>query len=173
MKKLNKKTPISLYLAGILLCLVMISANYTSGLYAKYTTSVSASDSARVAKYDVSIDVENTTVSLSSFDKTTLSGKTSFTVKSNSEVSVKYSVVITFPNELPNYLEWRVDVGGAVVSDEKITQNGAVYTFTDIGTFAPGTYEDVVTLTFEVLPGLQAADVISDFEVNVIAEQIN
>jgi hypothetical protein len=39
-------------LAGILLCLVLISLHLTSGLYARYTTSASAYDSARVIRFN-------------------------------------------------------------------------------------------------------------------------
>lgn len=42
------------YLAGILLCLVMLTTHLTSGLYARYTTSSAFEDSARVAVFEVS-----------------------------------------------------------------------------------------------------------------------
>ena len=41
--------------AAILLCLCLISAHFTTGLYARYTTRASGSDSARVAKFSVQI----------------------------------------------------------------------------------------------------------------------
>ena len=53
---------IMMLLAGILLCLVMISTHFTSGLYARYSTVASGSDSARVIKFGqltVTTDTEN------------------------------------------------------------------------------------------------------------------
>ena len=45
--------------ALLLLCLVMVSAYMTSGLLARYTTSAQASDTARVAKFDVQVTGNN------------------------------------------------------------------------------------------------------------------
>lgn len=52
-KRANEKWSIPLRLAAVLLCLTMVSLNLVSGLLAKYTTSSSGSDSARVAVFDV------------------------------------------------------------------------------------------------------------------------
>lgn len=38
-------------IAGVFLCLVLISTHFTSGLYARYSTGVSVSDSARVVQF--------------------------------------------------------------------------------------------------------------------------
>ena len=40
-----------LFLAGILFCLILITTAMLGGLFARYTTSGSGSDSARVAKF--------------------------------------------------------------------------------------------------------------------------
>ena len=51
---------IMMLLAGILLCLVMISTHFTSGLYARYSTVASGSDSARVIKFgQLTVTTEN------------------------------------------------------------------------------------------------------------------
>lgn len=47
----KKRHNIPIYLACLLLCLTLISIHFSSGLYAKYTTTVSGSDSARVIKF--------------------------------------------------------------------------------------------------------------------------
>ena len=47
----KKRHNIPIYLACLLLCLTLISIHFFSGLYAKYTTTVSGSDSARVIKF--------------------------------------------------------------------------------------------------------------------------
>ena len=51
--KNKNKVNIPLLLAGILFCLTLISISLTSNLIAKYSTTASGSDSARVAKFDV------------------------------------------------------------------------------------------------------------------------
>lgn len=42
-----------LRIAGVLLCLTLLSVHLTSGMMARYSTTVSGSDSARVAKFDL------------------------------------------------------------------------------------------------------------------------
>lgn len=42
-----------LRIAGVLLCLTLLSTHFTSGMMARYSTTVSGSDSARVAKFEV------------------------------------------------------------------------------------------------------------------------
>lgn len=51
----KSKINIPMCAALVLLFLTMISIHMTSGLYARYTTTAEASDSARVAKFDVSV----------------------------------------------------------------------------------------------------------------------
>ena len=52
--KSMKKTPLSLKLAAVLLCLVMLSTHFTSGMYARYVTRANGSDRARIAHFVVS-----------------------------------------------------------------------------------------------------------------------
>ena len=47
------KRNIPMQIAGILLCLTLVSAWLVSGMYARYTTSGTFSDTARVAKFNV------------------------------------------------------------------------------------------------------------------------
>ncbi len=61
MKKLNRKTPIVFYIGVVLLCLVMVSINMTSGLYARYTSRDQSSDSARVARFVFDVKKSGTT----------------------------------------------------------------------------------------------------------------
>lgn len=42
-----------LRIAGVLLCLTLLSVHLTSGMMARYSTTVSGSDSARVAKFEL------------------------------------------------------------------------------------------------------------------------
>ena len=56
--RIVKSNPM-LTLAAILLCLVMISSHFTSGLYARYTASSEAHDEARVASFVVATDLDH------------------------------------------------------------------------------------------------------------------
>lgn len=99
MRKTKKnKVNIPLYAAAVLLCLTMISVYMTSGLYAKYTTSTTGSDSARVAKFQVT----ETTVSSGESLKTGLvmriapgeSLSYQVAVKNESEVAIRYQIAV-------------------------------------------------------------------------------
>lgn len=75
--------------ALLLLCLVMVSAYMTSGLLARYTTSAQASDTARVAKFDVQVTGNNNvTVTADSAADNTYT----LTITNASEVAVRYTV---------------------------------------------------------------------------------
>ena len=56
MKKTNRPNRV-LGAAAILLCLCLISAHFTMGLYARYTTRASGKDAARAAKFNVEAEV--------------------------------------------------------------------------------------------------------------------
>ncbi len=49
MKQVNQKVPAVFYAGLVLLCVTLITWHFTSGLYARYSTSASGSDRARVA----------------------------------------------------------------------------------------------------------------------------
>ena len=53
MKQLNKKAPAIFYVGVVLLCMVLVSTHFTSGLYARYTATSSVSDRAVVARFDI------------------------------------------------------------------------------------------------------------------------
>jgi len=81
-------------LACVLLCLTLFSVYLVGGIYAKYTVRDNASDSARVAKFDISksgayFDTE--------FEIGVVPGDVTrtFTVQNKSETDVNYTVKIT------------------------------------------------------------------------------
>ena len=53
MAKSNRNIPVVFYIGLLLVCLTFFSVHMTSGLYARYTTTASGEDSARVAKFEV------------------------------------------------------------------------------------------------------------------------
>lgn len=96
----NNKMNIPMLLACVLLCCVMISFHFVSGLYARYSTTSTGEDSARVAKFDV--DLNRTSFSNTmdiSFPDDTLED-ISLQINNKSEVAIRY--VITAKNESGN-----------------------------------------------------------------------
>ena len=91
--KNKNKVNIPLLLAGILFCLTLISSSLTSNLIAKYSTSTTGGDSARVAKFDVITTKDIDKIELVPGDRDS-SGTYKFTIKNNSEVVVKNSVIV-------------------------------------------------------------------------------
>ena len=169
MRKNKTKLPVTMYAAALLFCLVLITAAYRPEFYARYVTRANGSDGARVAKYDVTVsELSARNLTLNSFDDGSLRASTQLTVTSNSEVDVKYSVVVNFPRALPDWVHLTLNGSAPSV-------NGSAYTFRDVGTFdAGGEYSDVLTLEFSVDPGLQSEDLsLGNITVDVIAEQIN
>lgn len=64
--------------AAVLTCLVLLSFHLMTGLYAKYSSTATGSDSARVAKFDVEYKYDSDTRTI--------------TIINNSEVTVAYEV---------------------------------------------------------------------------------
>lgn len=88
------KLNIPMCAALVLLFLTMISVHLTSGLYARYTATATGSDSARVAKFDVTgSGAGDVTVDCTQVDNT---GEYIINVTSNSEVAVEYSIEVVF-----------------------------------------------------------------------------
>ena len=109
MKKTTKKTPFVFYAGMVLLCLVLFSAHLTSGLYARYTSTATSSDSARVARFDVA-SAKNTEkvdfkIDLDFFDPQKQSDYIEFDVFSSSEVAVRYDVVLVLPEGMVELIE--------------------------------------------------------------------
>lgn len=88
----QKRPGLFLQIAGVLLCLCLISAHFTTGLYAKYTNRVSGSDAARVAKLSVSLESATGPASLAS----DMTGDYVITVKNASEVAICCGVELEF-----------------------------------------------------------------------------
>ena len=91
-EKKHGRAPIVAYLALVLLTLVLLSANLTGGLYARYTSQNFGEDSATVAIFQtgiVPVHTEGLTVSLSPGESQVYA----FTLTNQSEVPVRYTVV--------------------------------------------------------------------------------
>lgn len=160
--KNKNKVNIPLFLAGILFCLTLILISLTSNLIAKYSTTASGSDSARVAKFDVIA-----TKDISQLDKIELvpgdrdsSGTYKFTIKNNSEVVVKYSVIV---KNVP------VNVQVKFNDSDPVTSSGTDITF-DVRELGIGKSVDC-TLTFSALGG--STTQVAQVTIQVVAEQVD
>ena len=136
--------PVLLGIAAVLFCLVLISTAMMSGLYARYVSRGIGNDSARVAAFAVGADLspEDVTVDLS---QNVSNGTYTLTTENNSEVAVRYDVIVTA--DLPNGIDLTID-GKAPTSSV-----GNTYTFSNLGEFpsSNGTpVQDSHTLEFEV-----------------------
>ena len=158
--KNKNKVNIPLLLAGILFCLTLISISLTSNLIAKYSKTVSGSDSARVAKFDVG------TTTNSQPDKIELvpgdsdsSGTYKFTISNNSEVVVKNTIIV---NNVPNQVT-------VTYKETQLISTGSVLTF-DAGVLdIKGT--ETCILTFSALGGSETQ--VTQVKIQVVAEQVD
>jgi len=113
MKKESHQPNWILYLAGVLLCLTLFSVHLTSGLYARYSTTSSGSDGARVARF--SIEQSGELAELIEVDVYPGFTSRSYEValKNDSEVAVDYTVSV---ERLTNNLPLSVVLTGSSVS---------------------------------------------------------
>ncbi len=91
--KAKNKIPVSLSVASVLLCLVLLSAHFTSGMYARYVTSASGGDTSRIAKFVVSGKGAEEPVQIKAGDT---EGEYTITLTNNSEVAVRYDLTVSF-----------------------------------------------------------------------------
>lgn len=163
---MNKmKLNIPMYAALVLLLLTLITTHITSGLYARYTGVVSGSENVRVAKFKVACDVEPVS------DE---EGKYTLTVTNDSEVAVKYSIVVEMSDHL----------SAAISGEKKTLAAGETFvTFeNDAWTLAPSESEPLpLQFAVENWKGITDPDtnngasekVPFGFKVKVTAEQID
>ena len=91
------RTPIVFAVGLVLLCLFVVSLNMTSGLYARYTTSVSGQASARIANFNPTLVIDGQVTELSTIVSVPFTPNEHYvvTIENQSEVAVQYSVSIT------------------------------------------------------------------------------
>ena len=183
MQKVTQKTPLVFYAGMVLLCLVLFSAHLTSGLYARYTSTSSAGDNARVAKFDISSANTNTAdvdfnIKLDFFDPQMQTDYIEFVVSSSSEVTVSYDVILILPEGMVELIE----DGILVISlDENVpptTVDGTNRTVIfDAGTFNAAEEQNRKhRLTFSFKKGSVISDTIEITKpatLRVLAEQVD
>lgn len=106
MKQSNRKAPLVFRVGVALLCAMLITTNMMGGLYARYSTTVIGTASARVAKISYKIDPEvtNENLFLSSHaldadkvpaDCTTVAVTETFTITNDGEVAYDYKLTLS------------------------------------------------------------------------------
>lgn len=99
-RKNPSRVNIPMCAAGVLLCLTLFSIHLTSGLYAKYTATATGSDSARVAKFEITTTDDSKAISVTTGAANNDSEYT-FTIENQSEVAVEYTLSLKAPDNLP------------------------------------------------------------------------
>ena len=146
-----------LRIAGVLLCLTLLSVHLTSGMYARYSSTVTVTDSARVARFEVN---ETGTFSKELLLEYFPGSTNTYTVvlENHSEVAVKCNVNI---QRLSNNIPVEVTVSGTTSNIQ----------------FAPNdTAGKTVSLTVSWPSGKNDAAYsyeVDAFRVTVTAEQMN
>ncbi len=162
-------------IAATIGCLTIVSAYLLSGVYAKFSTAASGSDSARVAKWDIQINAlpsEDMTFSGNMDNEMKESFPYDFSVSSNSEVSAKYYITVEFSGRLDSSVDLDIDgIAGTPNNDR------TVFTFDGNWTFEPGSHDRDHTLTL-TRTYVQNGQMPENFEgvevsISVIAEQTN
>ena len=159
----GRKHNIPMCMALVLLCLTMLTTHLTGGLYARYTTTATGSDGAKVAKFDVQCTI-------------TPVGGTSdqFTVKvtNASEVTVSYKLQVEPGQGTP----------AMKVKFDTLTEGVTGATFSNNWELTPGAERDhTLTLGMKTFDGTFTRDpnpfteesVDMTFFVNVMAEQLD
>lgn len=152
MFKNKKPYVIVLRTAAVLLILVTVSTSMVADRFAKYTTTVTGSDSVQIAKFttsvgfssakDLTIDCYNNyetnyTITVSNNDAASIA-----------ETTIEYSVVLTLPNALTAN-EMSVYVDGK--SPTTVSADGKVLTFEKVAELEPGIASSVsFNLTFKM-----------------------
>ena len=174
MKKSNTGMPIAFYMALLLVCLTFFSVHMSSGLYARYVTTVSGSDTARVAKVSVgnTVITQDAGIRLNFYDPDMASDSLQFKVVSDSEVTMQYDVIVTLPEGNYPWLEVTLD-------NKTGTMSGNTVTFLGVNTLKlNGDTEYSHTLVFSIKKDFQGnlnsySNIKGGLTITVHAEQID
>lgn len=139
-KRDGRKSNIPLRIAMVLLCLVLATTCWNSGLQARYKSEASGSDSARVAKFDVDINEKNGSqiIEIAPFslqlspadnDGGFVNAGNMLAVSNHSEVAVRLTFDVTTTGNLPLEFQWMYKsavvnpVAGVVMAPGEIMQS--------------------------------------------------
>ena len=94
----RKGMPTVLSVALVLLCLVLVTAHFTTGMYARYTTRSKGDDTGRVASFKVSASSAQDEIVLIKQD-TEKKGAYKITLSNPGDVAVRYETSVKFDND--------------------------------------------------------------------------
>ena len=139
-------------IAAVLLVLVMASTVVTLEIYARYTTSISASDDMRIANFITSVDFAGTDDLLidcyNNYETSYIVNVTNSDSVSVAETTIEYSVVLILPDALTEN-EMTVSIDGK--QPTTVSADGKTITFEKLAVFSPGTVsEKSFKLTFSM-----------------------
>lgn len=166
MLKNSKFQVILLRTVAALLVLVVLSTGMVAGRFARYTTTASSGDGAKVAKYHITVDSASDNAVTLAPD---VPASYSFSVTSSSEVAVAYDLVITLPKKLPDGISLSLTKGE---NTDVLTSGNGIYTVTDAGNFGAQGGTDTYTLTFTAEQPI-GADKLEGIAIRVDARQMD
>ena len=156
--RVKNPSGIIMRIAIILLCLVLFSAHLASGMFARYTTTLTKDGSGRVAKASVSVlpgEGFDTDITGNIPVSVTPSGDATyrFKVKNDSDFAIKYDILIYFndcyDDETGDLAReaagtyYNLKLNGTAVDADSV----GVYTFTNQGVLAPSSTSDDFEIT--------------------------
>ena len=94
----KKSMPTVLSVALVLLCMVLVTAHFTTGMYARYTTKSKGDDTGRIASFKVSAtpDPTDTPIELTASAR---SGEYKLKVTNPGETAVRYKAEVKFASD--------------------------------------------------------------------------
>ena len=152
-KKSNHRAPSFsiIYVAILIFGAVLITTHLTGGIAARYLSTATYTDSARVAKFDVSCQkVEEVPfyIELDFLDPDKSRDEFQFITASASEVSLEYEVVILLPDTITQLVKEdliTVEMDGNAPTVMNVNEGKLIF---EGETFTPGEHSAVHTLTF-------------------------
>ena len=145
----KKSMPTTLSVALVLLCMVLVTAHFTTGMYARYTTKSRGDDSGRIASFKVSATSAQTGPVTIGASK---EGTYTLTVTNPGETAVRYKAEVKF------------------ASADDAAKFGEIAPLT--GTLAPGGANETKTLTLKMSESVTGAGTVP-FTVVVTFTQID
>ena len=160
-KKKKFRLPLSVYLIYLLFILFLFS--FTT--FSSYVTSTENSVTGRSAMFQLIVDSQSKNLIID-VNEGILTDKYDFSVKSNSEVTTYYDIIVDLKTELPPELTISLDTKQA----DKIEDN--VYTFNNVGSFTP--LDNSIhnhSLIFTATEDLSGDVELSDLQIKVLMSQ--
>lgn len=176
-----------IFLAGILLCLILITTAAMGGLFARYVATETGHDTARVAVFDVNAEwlpeinpiSRKHEVEVVCTQDEEESGCFELTVTNRSEVAVAYKLVITFASEIPDGVTVALDGETVRLSEGSLVWTKEVEETLPPNAQEPATHELSFCMTWSDSDLVndenkeEEKTAVLDFEVDVTVSQVD